>query len=178
VARTQFFGTVTQSLQQIAPMIAGNPKTGEASKELVMFTLDGFKPGRPVVESVERVLDEAIQMAAEQKGQEQPNPDAIKLQIAQVGLQTAQVKLQTEQTRAQNQGAENQREAQKIQLKQVDAAQKVQAQQDQNQAKRAGHVIDLQGKAEKVAFERATRATAEEALTHGPTRAPHASMPQ
>lgn len=180
-ARSEFFQAVMQAIQQIAPMIQGNPKTGEIFKQMVMFVIGSFKSGRAMEEGIERVIDEAIQQAMQQKNQPpQMDPTAqAQVQIAQAGvqkaqvsLQTAQVNLQRAQIEAQNKGADVQAEAQKAQLKQVEAAQKVQAQNDANQAKRVGHEIDLQNKAEKAAFESATRATAQEALTHGPTRAP------
>ncbi len=62
---------------------------------------------------------------------------------------------------------------QEQQLKSVQDQQKVVAQNAQNHAKRVGQIIDNTGKAENLAFERETRASATEALLHGPTIAPH-----
>lgn len=172
-ARSQFFANAMSAMQQVAPLIAGNPKNGEVFKRFVMFNLAGFKAGRSMEEGIEQALDAAIQAAQQSQGQQQPSPDAIKLQIAQVGLQTAQVKLQTEQQRAQNAAAKSQAEAAQGQQKAAQEVQKTQAQHDQNQAKRTGQQIDNLGKVEKLEFERATRATAQEALLYGPTQAPN-----
>ncbi len=181
-ARSEFFTTFMNALTQIGPMLAGNPKAGDVFKEMVMFVISAFKAGRGMEEGIERVIDEAIQKAAQQ-GQQQPqDPKAAadaqvaqaRVQTAQVGLQTAQVRLAQAQVEAQRAGAEIQTEAAKTQLKGIEAQQKVKAQHDQNEAKRVGQEIDNIGKAEDLAFERATRATATEALLKGPTQAPPA----
>lgn len=190
--RTQFFQMVMQALEQVAPMIQGNPKVGEIFKALVLFVISSFKAGRSQEEGIERVIDEAIQKAMEAAGQPQQEDPRIaaekatadaRVQVAQTQLQTAQVKLQTEQIRAQNDKADEltkqqtaqvqtQEKAAQAQIKTAESAQKVEAQQDLNQAKRVGHAIDLANKQEKAAFEAQTRATAEQALLKGPTRAP------
>ena len=201
-ARTAFFSAFMQALQQIAPMISANPKNGEVFKQLVMFVIGAFKTGRAMEEGIERVIDEGIQRAMEQSQQQQPPaPEVIvaqaKVKTAEIGLQSAQVKLQTEQVRAmgaaqkmQQDGAATQAKAaesaaksqasitasaakaQDAQTKSMQEAQKVQQQAMANEAKRAGHVIDMVNKKEKLDFDRETRATAEEALLKGETRKP------
>ncbi len=171
-SRLEFLGQSNAILQQFGPMIQGNPGMGPVLKKIMMFGLSGFKAGRAVEEDFERVIDGAIQQAAQAQGQQQPNPDAIKLQIAQVGLETAKVKLQTAQAQVNNSAIKAQTEGQLAQNKAIESQQKVIAQRDANQAKREGQMIDNIGKAEDLQFERATRATATEALLYGPTRAP------
>ena len=184
-AVTQLFQAAIQGLQQLAPMIAGNPKTGDVFKQLFMFMIGRFRAGRAMEEGFERVFDEAIQQAVQQQSQgpQQSAPEVLvaqaRLKTAEVGLQnqqvrlqTEQVRLQTEQAKAQNAGVKVQEQAQAAQIKAVEGQQKVAAQQDLNAAKRTGQQIDNLGKAEKLAFEAETRATAEEALLKGPTRAP------
>jgi hypothetical protein len=181
-ARTQFFTTAMQTLQQIGPMIQGNPKNGEIFKQMMMFVISSFRAGRGLEEGLERAVDEAIQLASQQQGQQQPDPKAaaeaqaaqFKLQTAQIGLQKAQLDLQAAQVST---GANAQVEAQKAQLSAQQAAIKVfeaqgkaKATQDTNQAKAVGHQIDMQNKAEQLEFERARRATAEEVVLSGPTK--------
>lgn len=180
-ARSEFFSMVMQSMQTVGPMIAGNPKVGEVWKQLIMFVIASFKAGRGMEEGIERVIDEAIEKAGQQGQQQQPDPKAAadaqvaqaRVQTAQVGLQTAQVRLQEAQVKAQAAGADVQAEAQKMQLKAVESRQKVQAQHDKNAAARTGQQIENIGRAEKLAFEAETRATAQEALLKGPTQAPN-----
>ena len=184
---TQFFSTVMQAIQQIGPMIAGNPKNGEIFKQLVMFVISRFKAGRGLEEGLEDAIDGAIQQAAQQQGQQQQDPAAaakaqeaqIKLQIAQVQLQKEQVQLQQATVEAQAAGAEIQLDQMNTQIKAQEGQQKlaqgemkIRQQEQANQAKAVAHEIDMNAKAEKAAFEAATRATAQEALLQGPTRAP------
>ncbi len=171
-ARIEFIGQANALMQTFAPLIQGNPANGEVFKAMIMFALSRFKAGRTMEERVETAIDNLIAASQQQQGQQQPNPDAIKLQIAQVGLETAKVKLQTAQAQVQNSAQRVQLEGQQAQNKAIESQQKVQAQHDANQAKREGQMIDNIGKAEDLQFERATRATATEALLHGPTRAP------
>lgn len=183
-ARTEFFQAVMQVITQIMPMIAGNPKNGEVFKQLIMFVISAFRSGRSVEEGLERAIDEAIQMAQQNQGQQQQDPKAqadaaaaqAKVQTAQIGLQTAQVRLQTEQVKAQQAGADIQAKAAEAQFKgqeaQIKAAegqqkviqgeQKVRQQEQANAAKRQGQVIDNVNKVEQLQFERAQRATARE----------------
>lgn len=202
-ARTEFFQAVMSVITQVMPMIAGNPKNGEVFKQLIMFVISAFKAGRSMEEGLERAIDEAIQMAGQQQGQQQQDPKAaadaqsaqLKLQTAQVGLQREQVKLQQIQASASNdaQGKvlDQQLAVQQAELKQqeaqndaaagqqklVEGQQKIAQQNMANEAKRRGHLVDLQNKAEKLQFDRATRATATEALLKGPTQAPSRSKP-
>lgn len=202
-AVTQLFQVVMQTLEQVAPMIGTNPKVGEVWKTVVMFVLSRFKAGRSLEEGLERVIEEAIQMATQQAGQPQQEDPKLaadkalaeaKVKAAELGLQRANVQLEIEKLRGQNAGAEQMAKAQgeqiktqqkaqqeqiktqaaasQSQIKQVEGAQKVQSQQDLNQAKRMGHAIDLQNKQETAEFQAETRATAEQALLKGKTRAP------
>ena len=176
-AVTQLFQVAMQGLQQLAPMIVGNPKTGDVFKQLFMFMISRFRAGRAMEEGFERVFDEAIQMAVQQQaqGQQQPAPEVIvaqtKLETAKTGLETQKVRLATERAKAQNAGLKAQEEAQSAQVKAVEGQQKVKAQHDMNEAKRTGQQIENLGRAEKLAFEERHRATAQEALLKGPTRA-------
>ena len=205
-ARTQFFQVVMGSIQQVAPLIAGNPKTGEILKTMVMWVIGAFKSGRAHEEGIERVFDEAIEMAIQQ-AQQGPAPDPktqadietskARVATAQVGLQTAQVNLAKAQVEAQRAGADiqgeamsaqmktqesaakaqasmvsSQAKAQDAQTKAMQEAQKVEQQAMANEAKRTGHLIDIQNKREKLEFDRETRATAEEALLKGETQKP------
>ena len=54
-------------------------------------------------------------------------------------------------------------------------AQKIEQQHMANEAKRTAHQIDIQNRAEKLDFDRETRATAEQALLKGPTQKPDAA---
>jgi hypothetical protein len=176
-AVTQMFGQAITALQQLAPMIAGNPKTGDVFKQLFMFVISRFRAGRAMEEGFERVFDDAISAAQGQQGQQQPpSPEVLagqaKVKVAEIGLQTAQVRLQTEQIKAQNAGVKVKEQVATTQIKAIEGQQKVQAQRDMNEAKRTGQQIENLGKAEELAFEAETRATAEQALLLGPTRAP------
>lgn len=179
---TQLFQVATQSLTTLAPMIAGNPKVGDVYKKLFMFVLSRFRAGRAMEGDFERLFDEAIQMATQQQGQQQhldPKTQAemaiaqAKQKTAEAQQATATIKLQQTQMEAQQAPVKAQQEAFSAQTKaQADAA-KVQSINDANQAKQAGNQIDNINKAEKLQFERQTRATAEEALLYGPTQEPH-----
>ncbi|HEX5005852.1 MAG TPA: hypothetical protein VFV70_01995, partial [Hyphomonadaceae bacterium] len=212
-SRTQFFQMTIEALERVAPMVAGNPKTGDIFKQMVMFVIGAFKSGRSMEEGIERVIDEAIQKATEQ-AQQGPAPDpkaqadiqvaqarvqeaAARTKTAEVGVQEAQVKLQQAIVEAQRAGADIQNEAitsqakaaestaktqasvvasqakaQDAETKAVQEQQKVAAQHDANEAKRVGHMIDMQNKQEQLEFERETRADAKEALLSGPTQKP------
>ena len=181
LARTQLFAAIMQALQQIAPMIAGNPKNGEVFKQLVMFVITAFKAGRGLEEGIESAIDAAIEQAAQQGQQQtQQDPKAMadaqvaqaKMQLAQIQLQTAQIGLQKAQADAQQAGSDIQLEGLRAQQKAQQEAAKTQAIADQTEAKRQAHLVDIQNKAEKLEFDRATRSTAQEALVLGPTRAP------
>jgi hypothetical protein len=211
-ARIQFFQMAMQALQQVGPMIAGNPKSGEIFKQFIMFVIGAFKSGRAMEEGIERVIDEGIQMAAQQAGQQQQDPKALAdIQVAQsrvqeaaartktaeIGLEEAKVRLQQTIFEARRAGADIQNEAitsqakaaestaktqasvvasqakaQDAETKAVQEQQKVAAQHDANEAKRVGHMIDMQNKQEQLEFERETRADAKEALLSGPTQKP------
>lgn len=211
-ARIQFFQMAMQALQQIGPMIAGNPKSGEIFKQFIMFVIGAFRSGRAMEEGIERVIDEGIQQAAQQAGQQQQDPKAmadiqiaqarvqeamVRTKTAEVGLQEAQVRLQQTIVEAQRAGADIQNEAiasqakvaenaaktqasvtasqakaQDAETKALQEQQKVIAQAESNAAKREAHLIDLENKQEKLEFERERRATAEEAVLHGPTQEP------
>ena len=133
---TQFFGTVMQAIQQIGPMIAGNPKNGEIFKQLVMFVVSRFKAGRSLEEGLEQAIDGAIEQAVQQQGQQQQDPKAaadaqiaqarvqesqIRLQQTQVQMQTAQIGLQRAQLELQAAGGDIQAKAIETQLKSQDA---------------------------------------------------------
>jgi len=149
-ARIQFFQMAMQALQQVGPMIAGNPKSGEIFKQFILFVIGAFKSGRAMEEGIERVIDEGIQMAAQQAGQQQQDPKAVAdVQIAQarvqeamvrtktaeVGLQEAQVRLQQTIVEAQRAGADIQNEAIAAQAKATESAAKTQASVVASQAK-------------------------------------------
>jgi hypothetical protein len=179
-ARIQFLGIFNQLMQQFGPMIQGNPANGEFFKKIIMFVLGAFHLGRAVEEEIEHIIDNAVQQASQQQGQQQPD---AKAQVAQINLQIAQTKLQHEQVKmqgamqasgadAQQKVQEQQFKVQEAQLNAQEAQAKVQTQTMANEAKRQGHLVDLQNKSENLAFERATRADAREALLHGPTQAP------
>jgi multidrug efflux pump subunit AcrA (membrane-fusion protein) len=76
--------------------------------EMLMFGVRGFKIGRTMEASLEQYLEQAKQ----QSGQQQPSPEQIK---AQADMQAKQAELQMEQAKMQ---AEQQLEAQKIQFEQ------------------------------------------------------------
>jgi hypothetical protein len=170
-ARSEFFTAVMSSFEKVAPMIAGNPKTGEIWKQLIMFVITAFKAGRGLEEGLERTIDEAIAQATQKQGQPpQMDPESqAKMAVAQAGIKTAETRLQTEQVKlrrtqieAQQAGVKVQEEAQSAQIKAVEGQQKVQTLHDQNQAKRVGHQIDMTNKIEQLKFEDTERATARE----------------
>jgi hypothetical protein len=200
-ARTEFFRSVMDSIQQVAPMIQANPQTGEVFKQMVMFVISSFKAGRSLEEGIERAIDDAIEKAASSQGQQAQDPKAeadaqasqAKLQAAQIGLQREQIKLQqvqaqagadaqakmVDQQLAVQEAEAKQREAmaksvesqnklatqqQQVELKGIEGQQKIQVQHMANEAKAAGHQIEMQGKAEKLQFERQERATAREEI--------------
>lgn len=179
-ARTQFFSVVMQALEKVAPMIAGNPKTGEVFKAIVMFVVSSFKSGRSLEEGLERAIDEAVAKATEAAQQgPQPDPKAeadkmeaeARVQISQINLQIANVKLQMAQAEAgmagqgvAEQAAKSQLKAQESQIKAAEGMQKVQTQEMLNQSKAAGHAIEMRNKAEQLEFERTQRATAREEI--------------
>lgn len=187
--RAAFFQAVMMTFEKVAPMIQGNPKTGEIWKQLIMFVISSFKGGRSMEEGLERAVDEAIQMATQQASQPQQQDPRIaadieiskaKVEVANKQNETAGLRLQTEQLKAQQIGAKGQEAAvqsqiklaegqQKIQqgeqaaqVKQIEGQQKVQTQHQVNEAKQVGHAIDMQNKAEQLQFERTQRATARE----------------
>lgn len=172
-ARSEFFSAVMASFEKVAPMIAGNPKTGEIWKQLIMFVISSFKAGRGLEEGLERAVDEAIEQATQKQGQQpQMDPESqAKMAVAQAGIKTAETRLQTEQVKlqrtqieAQQAGVKIQEDAQRAQIKAVEGAQKVQGLHEQNEAKRAGHQIDMVNKVEQLKFEATERATAREEI--------------
>jgi hypothetical protein len=195
--RTQFFSVVMDGLNKIGPMIAGNPKNGEVFKQLVMFVISAFKSGRGMEEGIEQAIDGAIEQIASQQGQQQQDPktqaDAAKaqadVQTAQLKVQTEQIRLQKEQVQLQQAQVEAQQAGVDIQVQQFNAQAKVQEGQQKliqgekkieqqeraNQAKTVEHELNMKAAADKVAFQRATQATASEALLKGPTVAPDRS---
>lgn len=136
-ARSQFFSAVMSAMQQIGPMIAGNPKNGEVFKQLIMFVVSSFKAGRSMEEGIEQAIDAAIEQAAEQAGQpQQQDPKAqadmakaqadmaqaqSKVQEAGIRLEQAQVQLQKEQVQLEQAKVEAQRAGADIQVKAVGA---------------------------------------------------------
>jgi hypothetical protein len=168
-ARSQFFGLVMQSMQQIGPMIAGNPKNGEVFKQLIMFVISAFKAGRSMEEGIEQAIDAAIGQAAEQAGQpQQQDPKAaadaqvaqarvqeagVKLQQAQIGLQREQVQLQIAMVEAQRAGADIEMKAVDTQLKGQQAQIKAAATAQQAQVKAAENQQKLMDAQAKTALE-------------------------
>ncbi len=94
--RTEFFGTVMQSMQQVGPMIAGNPKAGEIWKQMIMFVVSAFKAGRGLEEGIEQAIDNAIEMAAQNQGQQQDPKAMADAQAAQAKLEAAKISVQRE----------------------------------------------------------------------------------
>ncbi len=100
-AGTELFMAAVQGMQQLGPMIQGNPKNGEVFKKLFMFMLSRFRAGRSMEEGFETAFDEAIQEAQQSEGQQQDPKAAADAQIAQARLQTAQIGLQKETIKLQ-----------------------------------------------------------------------------
>jgi len=161
-ARSPFFGLVMQSMQQIGPMIAGNPKNGEVFKQLIMFVISAFKAGRSMEEGIEQAIDAAIEQATEQAGQQQQqDPKAAadmakaqadmaqaqsKVKEADIRLKQAQVQLEKEQVQLAQAQVEAQRAGADIQIKAVDA----QLKERQAQIKAASEEHKAQTEAQKV----------------------------
>lgn len=96
-------------------------------------------------------------------------------QKAQAAQITAQAKASESAEKAHAAAVTSDAKSRDAQMKAVESQQKVQAQHDANTAKRHGQQIDNLAKAEKLQFERAARATAEEAILKGPTQTPQQS---
>ena len=193
-SRIEFMGILNQMMQQFGPMIAANPANGQIFKTMMLFVVSSFKAGRAIEQEFEQAIDAAIQQAVQQKqqGQQDPTQQAAAMkaqadvQTAQLKVQTEQIRLQKEQVQLQQAQVEAQRAGVDIQVGQVQAQQKaaseqqklaqgdmkLQQQAEQNRLKREGQQIDNVNKAEQLQFERATRATAREAVLAGPTRQP------
>lgn len=175
--------------KQFVMFVVGAFKSGRAMEEGIERVIDEFiekaqQQGQeqPPVDPKAEADIKVAQLRVQQ--------EEVKLQIEQVKLAEAQAHAQGAGTDAGNEAliaqakaleqtekanasiAASQAKAQDAQTKSVQEAQKVEQQAMANEAKREGHLIDLQNRAEKLDFERRTRAEAEEALKKGETRAP------
>ncbi|NBR38881.1 MAG: hypothetical protein EBT93_05575 [Alphaproteobacteria bacterium] len=106
--RIEFLTAVGGFLRQAVDAAKSNPGMTPLLGEMLMFGVRGFKIGRTMEASLEQYLEQAKQ----QSGQQQPSPEQIK---AQADMQAKQAELQMEQAKMQ---AEQQMEAQKIQFEQ------------------------------------------------------------
>jgi hypothetical protein len=183
-ARIEFLGLLTNLMTTFGPMISGNPANGQIFKTMMMFVVASFKVGRAIEQDFEQAIDAAIQQAVQLGGQNQQNPEAVKAQTdmmaaqlrvqgEQIKLQKEQVQLQRAQVEAQNAGADVQIGRMQAQQKLASDNMKLQQQAEANALKREGQQIDNVNKVEQLNFERATRATAREAVLLGPTQRPN-----
>lgn len=177
-SRIEFANVLNQQMQMFGPMIAQNPANGQVFKTMMLFVVSAFKAGRGIEQEFEQAIDAAIQQAqqqAQQTGQPDPKEAAEaqiaqqKIQLGQIELQKKSIELQMAQIEAQRAGADIQAGQQEAQIKAAtewqkltQGQQKLQQQQDSNEAKQIGHAIDMQNKQEQLAFEREQRASARE----------------
>lgn len=106
--RIEFLTAVGGFLRQAVDAAKSNPGMTPLLGEMLMFGVRGFKIGR----TMEASLEQYLQQAKQQSGQQQQSPEQIK---AQADMQAKQAELQMEQAKMQ---AEQQLEAQKIQFEQ------------------------------------------------------------
>jgi hypothetical protein len=103
-ARTEFLGQFIPLMEQMAPLVMGNPPLASLGKELVLFGVRGFKTARPLEESIEKAFDALAQMPPQQspggKGAPQgKSPQELQMQAqetsekTQVAREANQVKL-------------------------------------------------------------------------------------
>jgi hypothetical protein len=174
--------------KQLVMFVIGAFKSGRAMEEGIERVID---------EAIAKAAEQSGQPQQDPIAAAQVEIAKAGVEKAKVGTQTAQVQLQKAIVEAQRAGADIQAEGQSAQIKAAEHAAKAQAtaisshakaqeaqtkavegqqkvvQQDMaNEAKRTGHLIDLKNKQEKLEFDRQTRATAEEALLKGETKAP------
>lgn len=71
--RAEFLQALAAAMQQMAPMVQGNPKTAVFAGEVLKFALAPFRAGR----ELEQAIDDFIEQMEAQSGQQQPNPDAM-----------------------------------------------------------------------------------------------------
>lgn len=62
-SRTEFMNTMVPLLNQTIPLAQGNPPLAELAKELTLFTVRGFRAGRPLEECIEKTFDAIGKMA-------------------------------------------------------------------------------------------------------------------
>ncbi len=121
-ARMEYLSVVNELMQQFGPQIAGNPANGEVFKEIIMFALSGFKAGRPVEESIERAVDNAIQQAMNApQGDPAQAAEAQKMQIEmQLKQMDLQIKQMDAQTKAQQSEADRLKMLFEIEMKKIE----------------------------------------------------------
>ena len=177
-ARTEFFQVMMNTLQTLVPLMAQYPEAADTFKHIAMFVLSSFKAGRGVEEGLEQSIDAMIEKA-KQAAQQPPADDPVKavemqtaqarLQREQLGVQRAQVDLQTSQQKAQAAGVDMVVKQQTAQAKIINDQQQIAQKAQENRTKAVSNQIEVTGKVEKLQFERAHRATADEVILKGPT---------
>ncbi len=94
-SRTELMNTLVPLLNQTVPLAQGNPPLAELAKELTLFTVRGFRAGRPLEECIEKTFTALAKMAPhptqagpQQKQDQGPHPQEIAADVATKNRQT------------------------------------------------------------------------------------------
>jgi hypothetical protein len=132
--RIEFTTAIGGLFQQAAPIVMQAPQLGPFIGEVLKFTAQGFRAGRPLEGAIDQ-LTQQLQQMAQAAMQPKPPPPPDPTQVA---------KLQTEQVKGQAAVAKAQADGQATQIKgQVDQA-KANATMQQTQMKMKESVLDHQ----------------------------------
>lgn len=118
-SRVEFMGALTPFLTQVLPMATGNPAFTDFAKDATLFLTRGFRAGREMEESIEKMFEALGKMPP-------PQPPGQK-QETQPDPQIGQAKMIEAQTKAQSAQAEAATNAQSVQAKTAIDAQDSQA---------------------------------------------------
>ena len=92
-AITKLLGALTQFIGGLTPLVASGQLPMQAAKSILLGAMRKFKMGREVEDAIQ-----AIGTEQQQQGQEQPDPETVKMQAE---MQMEQAKMQMEQQKMQ-----------------------------------------------------------------------------
>lgn len=138
--RTRFLGVLMPALQQVVPLVMGNPAATDFGKELIMFGVRGFPIARSLEDSIEKFFDSLAGMPPPQpKGAQQkpgPNPQ-IEAAKVQADVHDSDQKAATERLAIMQ-------KAQKAQMDREIDVMRLQAEQERNQTQLAIQQMESQ----------------------------------
>ena len=112
-ARSEFLQALSVALGQLGPMVASQPETAPFAGELLKFSLEPFRAGRQMAQSIEDFVEQVKEKA---KQPPPPNPEAeamkMDMELKKADLEDRQAE---RQSKAQQQQTQAQMDAQKAQ---------------------------------------------------------------